>query len=355
MYTSFHVKNFRGFEDLELNDLARINLIAGKNNVGKTALLEALFLFSGGYKLDLIVTIQGIRGLVGDASQWDTIFRNFDNLNAVEISGEDAGRTRNLIIEEVTRQEKILELARSIKSEDNGFAGATTSSVNLRVLELKYHSSDGDTGNHFLVQDQKGVHGRPSRDPAVYAHFLNSTSARFSNEDAEHYRKLAKLKQESRLLDALRIIEPRLERTLTLPEGANNIMLYGDVGLNQLLPIAVMGQGIIRLTGIILALSDAENGVVLIDEIENGLHYSILTDVWKAIAVAAREFNVQIFATTHSLEMIRAAHEAFKEQEPYDFRYHRLDRSPLSGAIYATTYNEDSMNAVINLNAEVRG
>ena len=63
MYKSFHVQNFRGFKDLELNDLARINLIAGENNIGKTSLLEALFLFSGAHNLTLTVSIQNFRGL----------------------------------------------------------------------------------------------------------------------------------------------------------------------------------------------------------------------------------------------------------------------------------------------------
>ena len=120
------------------------------------------------------------------------------------------------------------------------------------------------------------------------------------------------------------------------------------------MPIKVMGGGMVRLASIVLALSDAHNGIVLIDEIENGLHYSILPDVWKAIERAADDFNVQVFATTHSLEMIRAAHEAFKDDDPYDFRLIRLDRSTKTDEIYATTYDKEGMAAAVELNAEVR-
>ena len=49
MYSSFRVQNFRGFKDLRLDDLARVNLIAGKNNTGKSALLEAIFTYTGEY------------------------------------------------------------------------------------------------------------------------------------------------------------------------------------------------------------------------------------------------------------------------------------------------------------------
>lgn len=94
-------------------------------------------------------------------------------------------------------------------------------------------------------------------------------------------------------------------------------------------------------------------GIILIDEIENGLHYCVIADVWKVLADAARRLNVQIFATTHSGEMIHAAHEAFKESTHYDFRYHRLDRHK-DGANTATPYNEEPMETSFELDLEVQ-
>ena len=47
MYKSFKIKNFRCFKELAITSFKRVNLIAGLNNVGKTALLEALFLHCG--------------------------------------------------------------------------------------------------------------------------------------------------------------------------------------------------------------------------------------------------------------------------------------------------------------------
>ena len=109
-----------------------------------------------------------------------------------------------------------------------------------------------------------------------------------------------------------------------------------------------------RITSLLLAISTTPNGIVFIDEIENGLHHSIQVEVWKAIAEAARAYNVQIFATTHSLEMIQAAHKAFLDDEPYDFRLHRLHRSTKTDEITPTTFNKFSMSAAIDLEAEVR-
>ena len=115
-----------------------------------------------------------------------------------------------------------------------------------------------------------------------------------------------------------------------------------------------MGEGFNRLANLTLSIANSENGVVLIDEIENGLHYSVHVDVWKAIANAAREFKVQVFATTHSLEMIRAAHQAFKDDEPYDFRLHRLYRSQKTNQIDVATFKEDNIETAIDMNLELR-
>jgi AAA15 family ATPase/GTPase len=114
-----------------------------------------------------------------------------------------------------------------------------------------------------------------------------------------------------------------------------------------------MGDGMNRLARLVGAIGYAKGGVVLIDEIENGLHYSVLKDVWKAIGKAAREFNTQIFATTHSWECLVAAHQAFSEGEEYDFRLHRLERSS-TDAIVAKTMDSEILETAIEQGWEMR-
>src|SRR3954452_10370521 len=99
--------------------------------------------------------------------------------------------------------------------------------------------------------------------------------------------------------------------------------------------MALMGEGMVRLLSLVLEITNASNGVVLIDEIETGLHHSVLRTVWRAIGKASRRSNTQVFATTHSWECISAAHEAFLESGHYDLRLHRLER--INGDIKAIT------------------
>ncbi len=93
-------------------------------------------------------------------------------------------------------------------------------------------------------------------------------------------------------------------------------------------------------------------GIVLIDEIENGIHHTVMSDMWEMIIKRSRETNTQIFATTHSYECIEAAHRAFVLSGDYDFRLHRLGLQ--DGKVAAVTYDQEVLEAAIKFNMEVR-
>jgi AAA15 family ATPase/GTPase len=131
-------------------------------------------------------------------------------------------------------------------------------------------------------------------------------------------------------------------------------MIHGYLkGFDEPIPLPIMGGGVQRALSILLAIGSAENGVVLIDEIENGIHHSALKDLWAVIAEASRVFNCQLFATTHSDECIRAAHEAFKKSKSYDLMLYRLERK--NGSINAVMYDEETLDAALSIPLEVRG
>ncbi len=126
-------------------------------------------------------------------------------------------------------------------------------------------------------------------------------------------------------------------------------MIYGDIGLSELVPLPVMGEGMTQMARLVLAISSVPNGVVLIDEIENGLHHSVLPDVWRVVNEAAGQFRTQIFATTHSYEWIETAHHALG---PDSFRLHRLEVSDAENR--CVTYKPESMSATVRHGFEVR-
>jgi AAA15 family ATPase/GTPase len=113
-----------------------------------------------------------------------------------------------------------------------------------------------------------------------------------------------------------------------------------------------MGEGTGRLMSMLLAIYSSKGGTVLIDEIENGIHYSAMEGSWKALLHAARKADVQLFATTHSWECIQSGHKAFCESGAYDFKHIRLDRT--SEGIKAIPYTRETLESAITMNLEVR-
>jgi predicted ATPase len=358
MYRSFAVRDFRCFHELAITDLERVNLIAGLNNVGKTALLEALFLHSGAYNPSLALKLNAFRGIETVKVQfgqwvelpWDSLFRQFDTFRSIELASENTITGRRLLRLSIVREP--VELSRIVQFRSSDVSeGVLGSSEGAKVLRLEYEEEER-RGSSYMIVEQNGVRAEPIPPPPPFpAFFLGArVRVRFSDE-AERFGNLEIHDQQDVLLQVLRLIEPRLNR-LAMVVVAGEPMLHGDISVGRLVPLPVMGEGMVRLTSLILHIGNAPKGVVLVDEIENGLHHSILSKVWRAIGEAAREFDTQVFATTHSLECIAAAHKAFAEGELYDFRLHRLER--IDGTIRAVTYDQEALEAAIETGLEVR-
>lgn len=363
MYTSFRVQNFRCFRDLRLNDLGRVNLIAGKNNAGKTALLEAMYIHTE-LSPPVLFNLQQARGLdvPNDnlPTYWKQYFYGMDSTAPIEIDGQGtfSSEFSKLSITEIVntaedaRASKIyleylskwgIHLSEALKLTENMDA----------ILEFILSGNDGQMKKALLTQSNLldvypilgekrsnfiPVHGRPDKQTV-----------------ADQFSYLEISGELPKLIEVLQIFEPRLS-DLRLLSPDSEIIIWGQVNGSRI-PLRLMGEGMNRVSHFLLTMMTNPKTYLFIDEIENGFHYSIQKDVWKVIGQLAHESNIQVFATTHSLEMIRAAHEAFKDDDPYDFRYHRLDRDSFTGAIEAVTYNQFGMEAVaaFDFDYEVRG
>ena len=167
-------------------------------------------------------------------------------------------------------------------------------------------------------------------------------------EDFSQIRINRKLKD---YLPIIRIVEPRLT-DLDLATLAGSSDIYGDVGLERLVPIAFMGEGLRRLVAIVLSIATCPGGVVLIDEIENGLHHSVMGKIWLAIGEVAKAVNCQVFATTHSYECIQAAQRAFADNGEDDLTLIRLER--VGDSIEPIVISEESLETAIGHNWEIR-
>jgi predicted ATPase len=358
MFQNFVVKNFRCFSGLALTQLERVNLIAGKNNTGKTTLLEAIRLHCDPGNGGLLNEINKERGIENplrafeEVSSWLFWGRHL-GMGAEVSSQDDKGIGRSLtirLVDAITLRERFPDAQKVLRE---GFP-AVMGQESGPFLILEYVGPNNETATTvgFSPSGLQSFSWTGTRQqwrlPTAFIRSGTPASAR----DVAFFGELELSKRQEEILPALQILEPRLQK-LSLILLAGEPVIHGDLsGLPRLVPVPFMGEGTRRVLSILLAITSARGGVVLIDEIENGLHYSVLTQVWQAITKAARQNDVQVFATTHSYECINAAREALALDEPYDLALHRLDR--VNGAIQAVRYDKDTIEYALEMSHEVR-
>lgn len=356
MYETFTIKNFRGFRELTFSPLSRVNLIAGANNVGKTALLEGIFLHIGVNNPEIPLRVNVIRGIehfkIQPEELWGWLFFEKRMREPILLSSRDERNvTRNVKIALAEPETEHI----STKNRDATKHSCTSSSSSVegpRELLLDYEDSLGKRtqGRVFISPSGELAAKRALSAPVPMGIYL-STRARFMHEDAERYSNLERVGRHEFILPILRHLEPRLNRLTVLVSGGVPL-ISGDIGIGELIPLPLMGEGLVRLMSILLAIANAQNGVVLIDEIENALHHSIMVKAFEALGMATRDYSTQMFATTHSRECIRAAQEAFSKSGINDFILHRLEQ--VNGQIHDYAYNEESLAAAVRADLEVR-
>lgn len=252
MYTGFRARNFRCFRDLQVKGLRRVNLIAGENNVGKSALLEALYLHVGAYNPLLVVSIAALRGISAyrvkygniEDPPWQSLFREFDEGQDIELIGEGCARAaRKMLV-------RSKEYAGTALPALNGatalrVAEASSTQETPRALELTDVSRGDATRLYF---EKEAFRTEPaSLPPAAFPGFLLSArGAPEFKEDTELYGRLDLKNQQNELIRILQLIEPRLTRLSTIVAGGEP-MLHADIGWPRLVPIAYLGDGVLRL------------------------------------------------------------------------------------------------------------
>ena len=128
--------------------------------------------------------------------------------------------------------------------------------------------------------------------------------------------------------------------------------LYGNMG-GKLLPMRLAGDSMNRLLFIMLSIMENPNSIILIDEIENGFHYSMYPVIWEAIVNAAHESNCQVIATTHSYECVAGAIEGMEKADMKDsFCLFRLAQEKNGRCAHRFSY--DVLCTALDAEMEVR-
>ena len=282
------------------------------------------------------------------------MFHQLDPKIPIEIAGqwEKEPRERELRIEVLGTSDQSGPIEQWQGAEEGTSAVSQYEVISFLVHTYKY--ADGaEYSEHALLDPISGKmstpHGR--RDDVVPTSLLPARSFATPTRVAQQFSSVLKRKQHNDVIDALRIIEPQVQRIEVLSE-ASGPSIYLDIGLDALVPLAVCGEGMVRLFSIILELIASRHGVLLIDEIDNGLHYSVMPNLWKLLDALVEKHQVQVFGTTHNEDIIRSALEAFDGREGVLCLF-RIDKRGARHVMVA--YDEEAMEAVLAEGFEVRG
>ena len=348
MLKDLRIRNFRALEKFEIGDLAPINILTGGNNSGKTTLLEALFMLLSAGNPHMALNPNAVRGIESAAvsalpeTLWKPIFTGLDMTRTVEIEGNHKSHGR-LTLHIAFERPATVELPLDGSSD---LAASVVSSGN--ALLFSFRKDSGEVVEGRIRRAGEGFQVDQSAPPPPFASVFLSSRVGSAREDAARLGQLRKLKLGGIVLDALRTIEPRLQGVEE--NSASGVpMIWGDIGLSELVPLPAMGEGMTRIGRLTLAISAAREGIVLVDEIENGFHHAALEKVWRAVDAAAGRFDTQVVASTHSFECLEAAHRALG---PDRLAVHRLE--DVDGRIRCVTYGSDAIGAAVSHGLEVR-
>lgn len=361
MIKNIEIKNFRCFDELKVSEFEQINLISGKNNVGKTALLEAIFI-NYAPRPDTIYFLRKIRREQSDFSKslpertWSNFFfQQNKNSNLIIKATLKEGDSH---IVEISVDESVKDFLENTDDEDNDekekmidiFLGNESL---LSVMHLKTKINDRDKFESLIVSSAKGLIARDIKVPDIKNVFFVPSFLRISNRDlTREFDKARFSDREHEVLKAFQSIDSSIIEVESFSIGEPTIYLKRE-GETRL-PLSLFGDAINRIADIILRIVNNENSILLIDEIENGIHHSNQVYFWSILYKLSKELNIQIFATTHSLEMTQAFIKAGLEYQNFAAHF-ELTRQMKTGKIVAIRRDLDTLDYGISHNKEVRG
>lgn len=375
LLTDFEIENFRCFDTFKMHNIKRINLIGGMNNAGKTALLEALFLLDGIDRYSIEAIYKEIRASKltdssqGTASDWQPLFYKGRTDELIKLkSTYSSARTKNVYIRtfdashvqkfsdvnmsEQTLETKVAKLsAGAFLYEGTYIDNKTTPSLrfNWAYRPIPSSNTPAATNQRYSATDLVMLSG------LRFVYFITDTDSRKGADLVGSYDELKRGGYANKLLSAFQLIEPTIESVeiLNLKNPAIYLMRKGE---HIPLALSCFGDAMVKIATYTTTLINNPNSVVLLDEIENCLHYTNQPKFWAWLFDLATEFDVQIFATTHSREMIEAyVQTTIEKGMEEEAIYYELYRSPTTNQIKNHRIAVDTIPFKFERNKPIRG
>lgn len=312
--------DYKCFKNFKVKDFKRINLISGKNNVGKTAFIESLLVNLYSISPIKMAYAIGIFNLTRDQLEFINEEKNHTILNEFKLKIENTtfeaksniNYSQFTIINEKGKKElKFVINNEEIKININEFSFEIVDIENIKCLDKFGIDNDGIKELFDVIQ---------------------------------------KKEKEIFLNDLINKFDPTIEN-FKIIGNEPQCKILNSINYRK---INEFGDGLKHYISIICAIFACENGQLFIDEIDNGIHYSQLEKLWEIIFRISKEVNCQVFATTHSKEMINAYAKVSQKLEDEDISFIELGKNK-DNEVKANVYDKEMFLYELNQNHEVRG
>jgi AAA domain, putative AbiEii toxin, Type IV TA system/AAA ATPase domain len=346
MFRRLEIENFRRFEHYELHDLGRVNLLVGVNNSGKTSILEAIQMLASPSDSRPIRAALERRGELVYEPEWE-LSQAWFQLQAADVDicrlfrGHVMGPSSSFSVQGVgDRNYSLLATIRPMESLQGLAAGNLE---HLAALESSFHelnlrwNGDSEAEIAMPIVVRGGVAKPRVRFPPSLAPQESSTpdvsflgaSSLSPDEIIRLFDAVSLTDEEALVIQSLQLIEPEIDRIAAATNGGARTRRGGIKvrcrGQKQPVPIGSMGDGIWRMLGLVLTLVRCSGGCLLVDEIDTGLHYTVLEDMWRLVCEVARRLDVQVFATTHSSDCWTSLAAVVRETDSRDVSIQRIE------------------------------
>ena len=352
-FKNIEITNFRGIDYLKIEDFSRVNVLLGQNNSGKTTVLESLLMAMGMSNPDLPQNINSVRARnFSSFADLTYMFRNLDIQTKPEMTVE---------LFDATKRHLTLSMAyvfdqKAQSNYQNGQIPTSETKTFLNTLKMSFDIEEQEGQHSYessITVNQEGyVMGKK-----IAEGYLEKNSVAFLSADlsagnpAKDLVELAKRKRKDVVAEYLRNFDQRISAV----EILNNVAYISMEGIDQLMAVNMMGDGMRRFLNIVSAAANPINNIILIDEIDNGLHYSAYKKLWEAIFALATSTNKQVFVTTHSKETLYYLNEMLQEAPDYkpDMRLYTLERTIKKG-MQAYMYTHEGLAEACDNDVELR-
>lgn len=374
MLKSLKIRNFRALEDFEVSRLGRVNLIVGKNNSGKSSVLEALRIYAGNARLSLLEEIAVIHDedcLISEDSEVEPYADLFSGRRypapgqGIEVR-EIAESGGHISIQLGYLLEQSQPLADGGYTLQRKRASALDSDPVTGEIAKRALFVSKNGRNYVRLIDGVAAHGERKNglEPDILPCSVIPTQFVSIDKLADEWDRIALTSNADVLKEAMRLVVPEFEAIAfvrkDLVKGLGGLQRSAKVklaGIDAPVSLRSLGDGAQRILQLVLQTIAAKGGFLLIDEFENGLHYSVQEKVWGLVFELAHRLDIQVFATTHSWDCVETFAQMAKARTDIEgvlFRVGRSRRDSDRDRVIATVFDEDKLFEVTQADVEVR-